>query len=103
MIQFLHEIPEIVLYGCGVIVVAAFAMIVALLWQTWRVGYQVRALTRTLKTFAKDGSSELRDGLALATVDEIRSQCGKLAGPPREWWIAIDSHLEKYTSSEKED
>ncbi len=103
MIQFLHEIPEIVLYGCGVIVVAAFAMIIALLSQTWRVGSRIRALTRMLKTFAKDGSSERRDGLALATLDEIRSQCGKLAAAPREWWTAIDSHIEKYTSSEKED
>jgi|SRR5437879_6695064 len=41
-----------------------------------------------------------RDGTmaSLATLDEIRSQCEKLDGLPREWWKAIDSHIERYTS-----
>src|ERR1700730_16848115 len=99
MLQFLLAIPEIVLYGCGVIVVVAFAMGVALCWLTWRVGSRVRVLTTTLKTFARDAIST-RDGLPLAALDEIRRACQKLGDAPRGWWTVIESHVERYISPE---
>ena len=40
------------------------------------------------------------DGLSLATLDEIRSQCEKLDEASAAWWKAIDSHIEQYTSPE---
>ncbi len=39
-----------------------------------------------------------REGLTLASLDEIRSRCEKLDAVPREWWAAIDAHIEDYTS-----
>jgi ABC-type transporter Mla subunit MlaD len=100
MLQFLLAIPEIVLYGCGVLIAVAFAMSVALFWKTWRVGLHMRALTSALRAFGDVVSSQRHDGLSLAALDEIRSQCEKLGDAPREWWKAIDSHIERYTSPE---
>jgi ABC-type transporter Mla subunit MlaD len=100
MIQFLLAIPAIVLYGCGILLIIAIAITIALYWQTMRVGSQVRMLTRALETFAQNTSSEHRNGLPLATLDEIRSQCEKLSVVPRGWWNAIDSHIERYVSPE---
>jgi ABC-type transporter Mla subunit MlaD len=57
-------------------------------------------LTSALETFAQNTSSEHRNGLPLATLDEIRSQCEKISVVPRGWWNAIDSHIERYVSPE---
>ena len=51
MRQFLLAVPHVVLYGCAILIAAAFAMSVALLWQTWRVKARVRKLTKLLAEF----------------------------------------------------
>jgi len=98
--QFLLGIPEIVLYGCGVLIAVALVMTIGLFWKTWRVGSNVRALASALRGFGDGGSSRRHDGLPLAVLDEIRSRCEKLNEAPRAWWRAIDSHIERYTSPE---
>lgn len=100
MLQFLIAIPEIVLYGCGILIAAAFAMSLALFWKTRRVQSHVNALAHALRTFGEGISSRRHDGLPLAALDEIRAKCGKLGEAPREWWRTIDSHIEQYTSPE---
>src|SRR5882724_6572514 len=100
MIRFLLGIPEIVLYGCGALIAVAFAMSIALFWKTRRVGSHVRAFASALSGFGDGGLSRRHDGLPLAALDEIRSQCEKLDEAPRAWWQAIDSHIERYTSPE---
>jgi len=94
MIQFLLAIPEIVLYGCGILIAIALAITIALLWQTWRVKSQIQVLAKALKEFNSDSPSRRRDGIALARLDEIRSRCEKLGPIPRAWWTVIDSHVE---------
>src|ERR1035441_1463901 len=98
MIQFLLAIPGIVLYGCVVLVVVAIAMGAALRIQTRRVGSQIGVLTDALNSDSSSSPMQRRDGLALATLDEVRSRCEKLDEVPRGWWGAIDAHIEHYTS-----
>lgn len=100
MIQFLLSIPDLVLYGCGVLIVVAVAMAIGLWKQDRQVGSKIGSLTSALKTFSDKGSMSRRDGLRLAALDELRSGCEKLDETPRGWWTAIDSHIEQYTSPE---
>ena len=100
MLPFLLAIPKIVLYGCFVLIAAAIVVGIALFWKTWRLGSQVDRLTRALGDFAAGDSSRRSDGLPLAALDTIRARCEKLDEKPREWWKAIDSHIEQYTSPE---
>ena len=100
MIQFLLGIPEIVLYGCGILFATAIAVSITLYWQARRIGSEVQSLTDVLKAFSADGTLR-RDGVSLAGLDEIRSRCEKLGGPPQVWWATIDSHIEPYTSPEE--
>jgi hypothetical protein len=53
MRHFLFAVPEIVLYGCGILIAVAFAMSIGLFWQTWRVRARVRTLTRLLAAFSE--------------------------------------------------
>src|SRR5271168_3115221 len=98
MRHFLLVVPPVVLYGCGILIAAAFAMSVALLWQTWRVKARVRKLTKLLAEFGDAPPAQKRNGLSLAALEKIRSKCEKLDKVPRGWWKAIDSHSEQYTS-----
>ena len=100
MLHFVLAVPEVVLYGCGILIAVAFAMSVALFWQTRRVGSRVRVLTKVLAGFGEAPQSQHRNGLSLAGLDEIRSRCNGLDKAPRGWWKAIDSHIEQYTSPE---
>jgi hypothetical protein len=97
MLQFLLAIPQIVLYGCVVLIVAAIVMSIALLRQTQRVGSQVGVLTDALNS-GTGSQVQRRDGLPLAALDEVRSRCEKLDEVPRGWWAAVDAHIEHYTS-----
>src|ERR1700690_3938327 len=98
MLHFLLALPQVVLYGCVVLIVAAIAMSVALLRQTRRVGSQVGVLTDALNSGREDKQLQRRDGLPLAALDEVRSRCEKLDEVPRGWWTAVDAHIEHYTS-----
>ena len=100
IVQFLLGIPGIVLYGCGALIAVAFAMSIALFWKTRRVGSNVRALASALRAFGNGVSSRRHDGLPLAALGKIRSQCEQLDDAPRAWWNAIDFHIERYTSPE---
>lgn len=100
MIQFILSVPPIVLYGCGVLIGLAVVVGIALYWQTRRVRSQLRLMTRTLNAFGADSASRSRQGLSLAGIGEIQSQCEKLSDAPRGWWTVIDSHIEQYTSPE---
>src|ERR1017187_1759902 len=100
MLHFLLAVPEVVLYGCGILIAVAFGMSVDLLWQTWRVGSRVRVLTKVLTAFGDPPSAQHRNGLSLVALDEIRRRCDGLDKAPRGWWKAIDSHIEQYTSPE---
>ena len=100
MLHFLLTIPEIVLYGCVVLIAIAITMSVWMLSRTWRVGSQIGTLTGAFEITAKGNKSPRRDGLPLAEIDEIRNRCEKLDEVPRGWWMAIDSHIEQYTSPE---
>ena len=98
MLQFLLAIPPIVLYGCYILVASAVAVGAWLFYQVWRVGSQIKILTNSIKAATKDQPSQSRNGLSLATLDEIRGRCEKLDEVPRGWWTAIDSHVEQYSS-----
>jgi hypothetical protein len=50
MLQFLLAIPEIVLYGCVILIAVAIVMSIALLRQIRRVGSQVGVLTNALNS-----------------------------------------------------
>ena len=75
MRHFLLAVPPVVLYGCAILIVAAFAMSVALLWQTWRVKARVRRLTKFLAEFGDAPPAQKRNGLSLAALEKIRSKC----------------------------
>jgi ABC-type transporter Mla subunit MlaD len=98
MIQFLLAIPEIVLYGCVILIAVAIAISIELLRQIRRVGSQVGVLTDALNSVSNDSQRQRRDGLSLAALDEVRSRCEKLDEVPRAWWTAVDAHIEHYTS-----
>jgi hypothetical protein len=98
MIQFLLAIPQVVLYGCVVLLVVFCAVSIALFRQIRRVGSQVEVLTGALSSIDPRSQVQRRDGLTLASLDEIRSRCEKLQVVPRGWWTAIDAHIEDYTS-----
>src|ERR1700675_734954 len=100
MRHFLLAVPPVVLYGCAILVAAAFGMSIALFWQTWRVKARVRKLTKLLVEFGEAPPAQKRNGLSLATLEKIRSKCEKLDRVPRGWWKAIESHTEQYTSPE---
>ena len=100
MLNFLLAIPQIVLYGCGFLVAIAIAMTIALAWRVRRVGSRLSSLTNTLKAIGEGAASRQRDGLSLATLDEIRSRCEALDETSRSLWAAIDAHVEQYTSPE---
>src|ERR1700679_3172143 len=99
-LQFLGDIPKLVLYGCVLLIVVTLGMIFALFWAKLRLLSQIERLTRALKGLRMEGSAARSKGLPLAGVDKIRSQCEGLPGLPREWWNVIDSNIEKYTSPE---
>jgi hypothetical protein len=101
MLNFLLAIPQIVLYGCGFLVAIAIAMTIALAWRVRRVGSRLSSLTNTLKAIGEGAASRQRDGLSLATLDEIRSRCEALDEGSRSLWTAINSHVEQYTSPEE--
>jgi len=98
MFQFLISIPELVLYGCGGLIVAAFLMGMWLLVQARKVRSQVMTLSNSLSAFGIADKSQRRGGLPLSRVDEIRLRCDELQGAPGEWWKCIDAHIEQYTS-----
>src|ERR1039458_7793741 len=100
MRHFLLAVPPVVLYGCAILIAAAFAMSVALFCQTWRVKARVRKLTKLLVEFGEAHPAQKRNGLSLSTLEKIRSKCEKLDRVPCGWWKAIDSHTEQYTSPE---
>ena len=101
IVDFLVKIPEIVLYGCAILVAVTFAMFVWLFWKGRQLEAQVDALTNTLKKFATGDFSGRSIGVSLETVENIRSVCETLPDKPREWWKVIDSHIEQYTSPEE--
>src|ERR1700736_1699713 len=103
MMQFLLGIPQIVLYGCVILIAVAIAMSIWLFLQTRRIGSQVRRLTNALKAISAADKSQRRDGLSLAKLDEFRIRCEKLQDAPGEWWRAIDGHIEGYISPSKEE
>ncbi len=98
MIQFLLAIPQIVFYGCVALIVVFGAMGIELLRQVWRVGSQVGVLTDALNAVSNSSQMQRRDGLPLASLDEVRSRCERLDEVPRGWWTAVDAHIEHYTS-----
>ena len=98
VLPFLHSIPEIVRYGCVILIVVAIAITFELLRQTRRVGLQIGVLTDALNSGNNGRQLQRRDGLPLAALDETRSRCEKLGEVPRGWWTAVDSHIEHYTS-----
>lgn len=100
MRHFLLSVPSIVLYGCGILIVAAFAMGVALFSQTFRIKARVRKFTKLLGELSEAAPAQKRNGLSLAVLEEIRSKCEKLDKVPGGWWKTIDSHTELYTSPE---
>ena len=88
------------LYGCGALIAIAVVMSTALFWKTRKVGLHVSDLVHALSKFAEGKSSGQRNGLKLAELDDIRSQCEKLDEASAAWWKVIDSHVELYTSPE---
>jgi Mg2+ and Co2+ transporter CorA len=69
-----------------------------LAWRTLLVGSQVRAFANALRAVRGGKDSQARDGLPLASLDEIRQRCQKLHAVPREWWAILDDHIEQYIS-----
>ena len=100
MLHFLQTIPELVLYGCIVLIAVAIMMNAWMVTRTWRVKSQIRTFAAALETNTGADKSRKRDGLPLAEIDEIRNRCEKLDEVPRGWWMAIESHIEQYTSPE---
>jgi hypothetical protein len=98
MLQFLSAIPEIVLYGCVILIAAAVAVGIALFAQIRRVGSHIEVLTNALSSESDGSQSQRRDGLPLAKLDEVRSRCDGLDEVPRGWWTAVDAHVEHYAS-----
>jgi hypothetical protein len=101
MLQFLLAIPEIVLYGCVILIAAAIAVSIALFLQIRQVGSPIGVLIEALNSAGNSSQSQRRDGLPLAALDEVRSQCESLDDVPRGWWTAIDSHIEHYSSPQE--
>jgi hypothetical protein len=101
MLNFLLAIPHFVLYGCGLLIAVAIVMAIALSWRARRARSQVTVLANALKTFGEDTPLKRRNGLSLATLDEIRSRCEALDQIPAAMWTAIDVHVEQYTSPEE--
>ena len=100
MIQFLLSIPELILYGCAILIAATFAVGILLYFQTHRVQKQLKRLTGVLRGVVVTDKSERRNGLSLGKLDSIRVKCESLEGAPGDWWKSIDSHIEQYTSPE---
>ena len=83
-VQFLQDIPKLVLYGCVILIVAAVGMSVALFWAKLQLISHIERLTRTLKGLKTEGSAVRNQGLPLAAVDKLRSHFEGLTGLPRE-------------------
>jgi hypothetical protein len=69
MIQFLLGIPQIVLYGCGVLIAVAFVMSIALFWKTRRVGYP-------------DGPGSWLPRVSVSGLPTVRSAFGQVQPSP---------------------
>ncbi len=98
MLNFLLALPKPVLYGCLILIVVALAMSIELFRQIRRVGFRIRVLTNAIEAVTKGNPSQNRDGLPLATLDQIRGRCETLDEMPRGWWTAVASHKEQYAS-----
>ena|ERR1035438_773094 len=103
MLQFLLAIPDVVLYGCVLLVVIFMGMVAWLFLRIWRVGSQVRVLTNAITSGNKVSQLQRREGLSLAALEEIRSRCENLGEPPREWWTVLDAGIEGYVSHSRDD
>lgn len=101
MLQFLTTIPELVLYGCAVLMSVAIAMMLLLFSQAHQVRKSIKRLTVGLQKGGKADGSQMRCGLPLSQIEKLRNECGGLQGAPAEWWKLIDSHAEQYTSPEE--
>ena len=98
MSQFLLAIPQVVLFGCAALTLAAAVVGIWLAIQARRTRFQVRALADALHSASPSNKSETRNGLPLSKLDEIRSRCEILDHAPREWWAVLDNHIDEYTS-----
>ncbi len=98
MSEFFQKIPELVLFGCGILVVAFVGTLIWLYFQGRRVESQIRALTDAVKAGGSNTEVQRRDGIPLASLDELRSRCDRLDDLPRGWWQAVHSHIEQYAS-----
>jgi hypothetical protein len=96
--HFLAAIPEIVLYGCVALAGCFVAMCIFLGFQRKRVATPINLLKRALSASDPQPPAERRNGLPLDQLERIRSRCQDLPEVPRNWFEAIDSHIEQYVS-----
>ena len=101
MIHFLLAIPQIVLYGCVALIIAAAWALASLVLQKRRASSQTKSLADALRSVQKPGELQLRQGLSLASIEDLRARCERLDQAPREWWSTIDAHIEQYTSPQE--
>ena len=98
MIEFLYKIPDVVLYGCGVLITITAVITSIMWWKIRGIGTQLSLFSAALSRGG--GAPQGRQGISLSVLDGLRAQCEKLTGVPRDWWTLVDSHTEQYTSPE---
>lgn len=101
--QFLERIPEFILWGCAVLVAVWIIFAAVLLNQFRRIRKHIRKVTASLGGFEPIKPENRLYGLSGIQLEELRTRCNALVGPPKEWWHHIDSSLELYTSPEDRD
>lgn len=101
MLPFVAAIPQLILWGCVVLVIATIVTVLWLKIQSARVHSRIVRLTAVFQGLGESNREERHAGLSLAKIDELRTKCSHLDRRPAEWWDHIEGSIEGYTSPEE--
>ncbi len=89
----LVKVQPLVLAGCVILFAAALIMASRLFSETRKV---IRDLEAAKTALSVVPAVDIRDGLSLEILEQIRSSCEALSGAPKDWWGRIESRIEAY-------
>ena len=101
MQSFLATVPQLILWGCLVLVAGTVIAMLGLLIQSAGVRSRISRLIGALQPQAEGDPSDRYVGLPLRQLDELRAKCSQFEGAPLEWWNHLERNIEQYTSPEE--
>jgi hypothetical protein len=99
----LRTAPAAVLYGCVILLVLWIGCLAYLLWSSHRLQRDIRSFTSALHPFRRSDHASARAGLNLERLDSIRKYGNALSDRAKQWWSAVNGHIEPYSNSEDRD